>query len=268
MGFRYAAGVEYDGSCFLGWQRQRQSPTVQACVEQSLSRVADHPVVVHCAGRTDTGVHAQCQVIHFESSAVRDERAWVLGANTVLHPGASLLWVRLVDDRFHARFSATRRRYRYRILNRWVRPALERGRVAWIRKPLDADRMHRAAQALLGEHDFSSFRAQGCQSRSPVREVHEIRIERVGNEVWLDIEANAFLYHMVRNIAGALISIGQSDKPVDWLEELLGQRDRRRAGVTAVPHGLTFMYPSYPDYSELPIRNNVNFPQADDSLTD
>ncbi|AKS42412.1 tRNA pseudouridine(38-40) synthase TruA [Wenzhouxiangella marina] len=257
---RLAAGVEYDGTRFFGWQRQRQSPTVQASVEAALARVADHPVTVHCAGRTDTGVHARCQVIHFETEAERSERSWVLGANTVLHEGATLLWVRQVDDRFHARFSATRRRYRYRILNRWVRPAIELGRMSWIRHPLDAGRMHEAAQALLGEHDFSSFRARGCQAKSPVRTVHSVAVSRSGCEVRIDIEANAFVYHMVRNIAGALIAVGDDRRPISWIESLLEARDRTQAGITAPADGLTFMYPTYPDFPELPIREEVGFP--------
>lgn len=257
---RLAAGVEYDGSGFYGWQRQRQSPTVQASVESALSQVADHPITVHCAGRTDTGVHARCQVIHFDAHVERSERAWVLGSNTRLHPGASLLWVRPVSGDFHARFSARSRRYRYRILNRWVRPALERGRVAWIRHPLDAAVMQEAARHLLGEHDFSSFRAVGCQARSPVRRVTELNVSRQGDEVFIDIQANAFVYHMVRNIAGVLIAIGQGRRPSDWAAEVLAARDRTLAGVTAPPDGLTFIAADYPDYPELPIHADPGFP--------
>lgn len=258
---RLAAGVEYDGTGFYGWQRQRQSPTVQESVEQALSQVADHPVIVHCAGRTDTGVHARCQVVHFDTSAQRSERSWVLGANTVLHPGASILWVREVDERFHARFSATRRRYEYRILNRWVRPAIARGRVAWIRQPLDAGLMNEAAQQLVGEHDFSSFRARGCQARTPVRRLHSISVVRDGCEVRLDIQANAFVYHMVRNIAGALVAVGDQRRPPAWIGEILEARDRTIAGVTAPAQGLYFMSASYPDYPQLPIDVPVGFPR-------
>jgi tRNA pseudouridine38-40 synthase len=257
---RLAAGVEYDGSGFYGWQRQRQSPTVQACVEQALSRVANEPITVHCAGRTDTGVHALCQVIHFDTNARRSERAWVLGANTGLNSGASLLWVRAVDTDFHARFSATRRRYHYRIINRWVRPAIDRDRVAWIRVPLDADRMQRAAQDLVGEHDFSSFRAVGCQARSPVRTIHHVEVVRRDCEIGIDIEANAFVYHMVRNIAGCLIAVGQGKQEVDWIKTLLAARDRTRAGPTAPAQGLFFMQAEYPDYPQLPIGESVGFP--------
>ena len=261
---RLAAGIEYDGSGFFGWQRQRQSPTVQECLEQALSRVADHPVTVHCAGRTDTGVHGHCQVVHFDSMAERRERSWVLGANTHLHPGISVLWVRPVDDDFHARFSATRRRYRYRMLNRWVRPAIERGRVAWIRHPLDAGRMHEAAQALVGEHDFSSFRAVGCQAKSPVRRIHHLSVARQGSEVIVDIEANAFVYHMVRNIAGTLIQVGRGERPVHWPAGVLEARDRTVAGPTAPAEGLYFVAPAYPDYPDLPIGLDIDFPPRDD----
>lgn len=261
---RLAAGIEYDGSGFYGWQRQRQSPTVQACLESALSRVADHPVTVHCAGRTDTGVHAHCQVVHFDALVERRERSWVLGANTHLDAGISVLWVRPVDDDFHARFSATRRRYHYRMLNRWVRPALDRRRVAWIRRPLDAGRMHEAAQALLGEHDFSSFRAVGCQAKSPVREVHRLSVVRHGSEVVIDIEANAFVYHMVRNIAGTLIPVGRGERSVLWPGEVLAATDRTVAGPTAPAEGLYFVAPRYPDYPQLPVDQEIDFPPRDD----
>ncbi len=258
---RLAAGVEYDGSGFFGWQRQRQTPTVQASLEAALAKVANHALTVHCAGRTDTGVHAFCQVIHFDTSAVRSERSWILGTNSQLVPGVSVIWVKQVADDFHARFSARRRSYRYRILNRWIRPAIERGRVAWVRYPLDAERMHAAAQALLGEHDFSSFRAVGCQARSPVRTVYAAGVRRSGQEVVLEIEANAFVYHMVRNIAGALIAVGRGLQPVSWLKELLDKRDRTAAGVTAPAEGLYFVAPSYPDCPELPVNQEISFPQ-------
>jgi len=257
---RLAAGIEYDGAPFYGWQRQRQSPTVQEVVEVALSRVANHPVDTYCSGRTDTGVHGRCQVIHFDSAAERSERDWVLGSNTELHSAATVLWVRPVPDSFHARFSAARRRYRYLILNRWVRPALDRRRVAWVRYPLDVDRMHEAAQALLGKHDFSSFRARHCQAKSPVKIVHEVGVERHESEVRIDIEASAFVYHMVRNIAGSLIAVGRHQQSVSWMAELLAARDRTHAGMTAPAHGLTFMHPSYPDYPDLPVQGDGAFP--------
>ena len=257
---RLAAGVEYDGSGFFGWQRQRQSPTVQECLEEALAQVADHPLQVHCSGRTDTGVHARCQVVHFDTTSRRAERSWVLGANTHLPVGITLLWVRPVPEDFHARFSARRRWYRYRILNRWVRPAMERGRVAWVRHPLDASVMHAGALHLLGEHDFSSFRAAGCQSRSPVREVGAVAVQRHGQEIWFDIEVNAVLYHMVRNLAGALIAVGRGQKSPHWINELLQLRDRTAGGITAPAEGLYFQYPSYPDFPDLPTRLEVGFP--------
>jgi tRNA pseudouridine38-40 synthase len=258
---RLAAGVEYDGCGFFGWQRQRQTPTVQACLEEALASVANHPLSVHCAGRTDTGVHARCQVVHFDTHAERSERSWVLGTNTRLPDGISLLWVRAVDDDFHARFSARRRRYRYRILNRWVRPAIERGRVAWIRHRLDERLMDEAACSLVGEHDFSSFRAVGCQARSPVRTVFEAGVVRCGHELHFDIEANAFVYHMVRNIAGSLIRVGQGLAPPGWIAELLEKRDRTAAGATAPSQGLYFVAPSYPEFSYLPTHQEIDFPE-------
>lgn len=260
---RLAAGVEYDGHGFYGWQRQRQSPTVQECLEAAIGQVADEPVTVHCAGRTDTGVHAVCQVIHFDTTARRSERSWVLGTNTNLAPGISLLWAREVDEQFHARFSATRRYYRYRILNRWVRPAIERDRVAWVRHPLSAERMNEAAQALVGEHDFSSFRAVGCQAKSPVRTVHRIDVQRHGHEIVIDVEANAFVYHMVRNVAGTLMRVGSGERPVSWVEQVLAARDRTVAGITAPAAGLYFMAPSYPGYPELPAGRPVGFQHED-----
>jgi tRNA pseudouridine38-40 synthase len=258
---RLAAGVEYDGSGFFGWQRQRQTPTVQACLEDALGKVANHPLSVHCAGRTDTGVHASCQVVHFDSDASRSERSWVLGTNSQLPGGISLLWVRPVTDDFHARFSARRRRYRYRILNRWVRPAIQRGRVAWVRHRLDASVMDEAAGLLVGEHDFSSFRAVGCQARSPTRTVHEAAVTRSGSELCFDIEANAFVYHMVRNIAGSLIQVGRGLKPPEWIAELLRLRDRTAAGATAPAEGLCFVAPSYPDFPDLPTHQEIDFPE-------
>ena len=258
---RLAAGVEYDGSGFLGWQRQRQTPTVQACLEEALSSVANHPLTIHCAGRTDSGVHARCQVVHFDTEARRSERAWVLGTNTRLPDGISLLWARPVDEQFHARFSARRRRYRYRILNRWIRPAIERGRVTWIRHRLDEDLMAEAARSLLGEHDFTSFRAVGCQARSPVRHVFEAGVVRRGHELHFDIEANAFVYHMVRNIAGSLIQVGRGLERPGWIRELLDLRDRTAAGITAPAQGLYFVAPTYPDFPDLPTHQDIDFPE-------
>ena len=249
---RIAACVEYDGSGFCGWQRQEGVRTVQACVEQALSKVADHELRVICAGRTDTGVHAVGQVIHFESEAPRRMRSWVLGANANLPGDISIQWAQPVAEDFHARFSARARRYRYIILNRWVRPAILRSRVTWIHKALDAELMQLGAEHLLGEHDFSTFRALGCQAKSPVRTVHTLRVTRAGDFIYIDIMANAFLHHMVRNIAGVLIAVGAGEQSPGWVAELLDMQDRKLGGVTAPPDGLYFVHVTYDEGFELP----------------
>ena len=234
---RYAIGLEYDGSQFYGWQIQRQEPTVQGCLEQAIAAVADHEARVTCSGRTDTGVHALCQVAHFDSDAHRAERSWILGLNSNLPAGISVLWIRNVDDSFHARFSAYARSYRYVILNRWIRPALDAKRMSWCRTPLDADKMNQSAQFLMGEHDFTSFRAQACQARHAVREIQQIAVERQGNVVSLDVTANGFLYHMVRNIAGSLLQVGSGEQETSWVREVLKKMDRSLAAPTAPPEG-------------------------------
>ncbi|HEX7369704.1 MAG TPA: tRNA pseudouridine(38-40) synthase TruA [Rhodanobacteraceae bacterium] len=249
---RVALGIEYDGTDFFGWQRLAHGPSVQAEVESALSFVANHPVEVTCAGRTDAGVHARCQVVHFDTDANRDARAWVLGATTRLPRTVAVLWAQSVPDDFSARFSARARRYRYTILNRPVRPALDARFLAWERVPLDADAMHVAAQALLGEQDFSSFRAVSCQASHARRNVIAISVRRDGQRVIVDIQANAFLHHMVRNIVGSLLEIGRGEKSVGWIAELLAARDRNVAGVTAMPQGLVFMGPRYPPEWGLP----------------
>lgn len=249
---RYAIGLEYDGSEFLGWQVQRQEPTVQGCLERALSRVANGEVRATCCGRTDTGVHALGQVAHFDSDAERAERDWVLGINSHLPAGASVLWIRPVDETFHARFSAFARSYRYLVLNRWIRPALDARRMSWCRVPLDAERMHEAAQALRGEHDFTSFRAGACQARHAVREIQDISVRRSGDVVALEVTANGFLYHMVRNIAGTLLRVGQGEAAVDWPGQVLTLRDRSKAAPTAGPEGLYFVKARYPDRYGLP----------------
>src|SRR5579875_1009965 len=237
---RVALGIEYDGTDFFGWQRLGHGPSIQAEIEAALSFVANHPVEVTCAGRTDAGVHARCQVAHFDTTAEREERAWVLGATTRLPHAIAVLWARAMPRDFHARFSARARRYRYVILNRPIRPALEARFVAWERVPLDADAMHASAQALLGEQDFSSFRAVSCQARHALRHVGAVSVRREGECVTVEIEANAFLHHMVRNIVGSLLEVGRGERSVGWIAELLAARDRSVAGVTAMPQGLTF----------------------------
>ena len=243
---RYALGIEYDGSEFLGWQIQRQAPTVQGVLESALARVADHEARVTACGRTDTGVHAVCQVAHFDSASQRAERSWILGLNSHLPRAASVVWIRSVSDDFHARFSAFARSYRYRIANRWIRPALEARYVSWYRRPLDAGRMHEDAQCLLGEHDFSSFRALACQARSPVRTLYRLDIKRSGAYLYVDVEANAFLHHMVRNIAGVLIAVGRGVHHSHWVQDILDRRDRTQGGVTAPANGLYLVGVRYP----------------------
>jgi len=249
---RVALGIEYDGTDFFGWQRLSHGPSVQAEVEAALSFVADHPVEVTCAGRTDAGVHARCQVVHFDAHVERDPRAWMLGATTRLPRPVAVLWAKAMPEDFHARFSARARRYRYAILNRAIRPALDARFLSWERGPLDAEAMHAAAQALVGEHDFSSFRAVSCQARHARRNVIAVGVHREGEQVIVEIEANAFLHHMVRNIVGSLLEVGRGERPVDWIAELLGARNREVGGVTAPPQGLTFIGPRYPAEWRLP----------------
>ncbi|WP_049622914.1 tRNA pseudouridine(38-40) synthase TruA [Frateuria defendens] len=249
---RIALGIEYDGTDFLGWQRLSHGRTVQGELERALSAVAAQPVTVNCAGRTDAGVHGRCQVVHFDTTAQRALRGWVLGGCANLPPGVAVLWAQEVPEAFHARFSARSRRYRYTILNRPVRAALDARYVTWERQPLDAGRMHAAAQALLGEHDFSAFRAVSCQASHPRREMLAIGVRREGEQVIVEVEANAFLHHMVRNIVGSLLPVGRGERPVEWMAELLAGRDREVAGPTAPATGLTFIGPRYEAHWGLP----------------
>lgn len=257
---RYALGIEYDGSAFSGWQRLSKlgvtdadvPPSVQSALEQAISQVANAETETVCAGRTDAGVHGLRQVVHFDSEASRDPRAWMLGVTSCLPPQVAAVWCREVDGKFHARFSALARRYRYRILNRTVRPAYQRDYLSWERKPLDAALMHDAAQALLGENDFSAFRSSQCQATHAMRELQYIDVRREGECVVVDVQANAFLHHMVRNIVGSLLVIGAGEASVDWMGELLAGRDRTVAGPTAPPNGLTFVGPLYGSEWNLP----------------
>jgi tRNA pseudouridine38-40 synthase len=251
---RYAMGVEYDGSEFSGWQRLSKHGesdpegylTLQSVIEEALSFVAGTPIETICAGRTDAGVHATGQVIHFDSPVRRDPRGWVLGTTSKLPPAMGALWCVPVGDDFHARFSARARRYRYSILNRMIRPALNRQVLTWERRPLDAVAMHRAAQALLGEKDFSAFRTVHCQAPHARRELQEITVAREGDVVTVEVQANAFLHHMVRNIVGSLLVVGRGDAPEAWIAELLAGQDRTLAGPTAPSSGLVFLGPRYP----------------------
>lgn len=246
MSFRVALGVEYDGTSYLGWQVQHHGPSVQMVLQKALSQVADQSIEVVCSGRTDAGVHGQCQVVHFDCSHERSERAFVLGSNSALPPDVAVLWAQRVADDFHARFSARRRRYRYRLLNRPVRAALLARQVAWERRPLDLAAMQAAAPALLGTHDFSAFRTVHCQAPSPVRTLHRIELRRSEDVIEFELEANAFLHHMVRNIVGSLMVVGRGEQPQDWIAKVLASRDRCQAGPTAAAAGLLFVGPLYP----------------------
>ena len=249
---RYALGIEYDGTGFCGWQRQSHAPSVQQSVENALATVANHPVTVICAGRTDTGVHARGQVVHFDSPAERSKRQWMLGINSNLPDSVRILWIREVDDSFHARFAAFSRSYQYSILNRWVSPAIGASYFGWCRSALDVTLMHEAAQVLLGRHDFSAFRSAGCSAQHATREVTAINVARREDIVTIDITANAFLYHMVRNIVGSLITVGNGEKTVRWFAGVFEGRDRKLAGVTAESQGLCFMNVRYEPKYNLP----------------
>ncbi len=256
---RIALGIEYDGSAFSGWQRQENAPSVQETLEQSLSKVANTEIKTVCAGRTDTGVHAYGQVVHFDTTVDRQEINWVLGVNSYVLPDVRVIWAKDVSMDFHARYSATARHYRYILYNHPIRPSLRRHYVGWYYRALRADKMGEAARHWLGKHDFSSFRAVNCQSPTPVREIHEIRVIRQGEEIVIDIVANAFLYHMVRNMIGTLIEIGTGQKDPKWAHEVLEARDRCQAGITFAPYGLYLVGVTYPEHFHLPqstIRHN------------
>jgi len=249
---RYAMGVEYVGTNFSGWQKQPDQRCVQSELEKILGSIANEEINTICAGRTDTGVHALGQVVHFDTSAQRDQRNWLLGSNTLLPNDISIAWVKQVDAEFHARFGANARSYRYIISNRFARSAVYDKRALWIYKPLDHEAMHIAAQALVGEHDFSSLRGADCQSNTPFRNVHNISVKRNDNWIFVDVTANAFLHHMVRNIVGSLLAVGEGKKPTQWIAEMLAEKDRSAAGVTAAACGLYFMHVFYPPSFGLP----------------
>jgi tRNA pseudouridine38-40 synthase len=247
-----AAIVEYDGTDFAGWQSQVHSVSVQDAVQDAVGFVAGHPVIAICAGRTDAGVHAAGQVIHFDTVAVRTPRAWVLGVNTRLPPAIALQWAGEGAAGFHARHAAVRRIYRYIILNRSARSALQRTRTAWIHRALDADAMQSAAQVLVGEHDFSAFRSIECQSKTPVRKVARIEVRRSGDTVWVEIEANAYLHHMVRNIVGTLLDVQREPDPAAAMTRILAGGERREAGITAPAAGLYLWRVEYPIHYGIP----------------
>lgn len=250
---RYALGIEYDGSRYYGWQRQQEVASIQECLEKALSKVANEPVNVFCAGRTDAGVHATGQVVHFETQAARKEVAWTMGVNANLPVDIAVRWVKQVDEGFHARFSATARRYRYVIFNHRYRPAILGRGITHFHLPLDAERMHRAGQSLLGENDFTSFRAVQCQSKSPWRDVKHLSVSRSGQYIIVDIKANAFVHHMVRNIVGSLLEVGCGNQQEQWIAELLEAKDRTLAAATAKAEGLYLVAVDYPVEFNLPV---------------
>lgn len=249
---RIALGLEYDGSRYSGWQRQHHADTVQYRLEKALSKIANQPVETVCAGRTDAGVHATNQVVHFDVSQPRQDAAWTLGVNSNLPADIAVRWAKPVDDEFSARFSASARRYRYIIANTRLRPGIHAHGVSHYHQPLDEQAMQAATPALLGEHDFTSFRAAQCQSKSAHRHISHLRVTRRGDFIIVDIKANAFLHHMVRNIVGSLIVIGRHQQPPAWLGELLQAKDRTLAAATAKPGGLYLVAVDYPSYNDIP----------------
>jgi len=249
---RIALGVEYDGSRFCGWQTQPEGCAVQDALERALREIAGAPVATACAGRTDAGVHALGQVIHFDTDAQRPASAWVRGTNALLPQPLAVTWAREVAGEFHARYSALTRSYRYILLNDSIRPAAGHTRVGWFHLPLDLEKMRDAARYLVGEHDFSAFRSSECQARSPVRTVKRLELFRKGGYVVVDVQANAFLHHMVRNIVGCLVYVGKGRFPPDWLGELLAARDRTRGAPTFPAAGLYLLRVEYGPEWNLP----------------
>ncbi len=243
---KYVAGIQYDGFAYSGWQKQKHVLSVQQLLEQALSTIADEGITVYCSGRTDTGVHAKEQVIHFETNAQRKDYAWRMGCNSKLPDDIRVLWCHEIESGFHARFSAIARQYRYIIYNAKAESALLKNRVLWLPYSLNVDAMNIAAQDLLGENDFSSFRASGCQANTPFRNIHKITVFRQRDFVIIDITANAFLHHMVRNIVGSLLEVGRNRQAVNWMKNLLLYKDRNKAGVTAAASGLYFIKAVYP----------------------
>ncbi len=250
---RFAVGVEYDGTAYAGWQTQQSARSVQQVTEAAFSHVAAQPVGLICAGRTDAGVHARWQVAHFDTNANRPLRAWLLGSNSELPPDISIAWVRPVPMHFHARYTAQARTYRYVILNRTTRSAFATNRAASIFKPLDHERMAEAAMALIGSHDFSAFRSADCQAKSPIRNVEKLTVVRQGDWILIEATANAYLHHMMHNMAGLLIAIGRGDGPASWAKEVLEGRDRKRNAATAPAEGLYFWGVRYPAVFGLPV---------------
>lgn len=250
---RFALGIDYEGTHYRGWQTQQEGvPSIQSTIEGVLTRIADHPVIIHAAGRTDAGVHASGMIAHFDTSAIRGHKSWLLGSNTWLPKDIALRWIHPVSNDFHARFKAVARRYRYIIFNSGQRSSQLAGKVTWHYHPLNVERMKIAASYLVGQHNFNSFRAVGCQSRNPNRHVHFVNLTKRGSLIILDIQADGFLHHMVRNIAGVLMAIGEGKAEPEWVQELLKVQDRTQGGVTASGSGLYFVDALYPPEFELP----------------
>lgn len=257
---RVALGVEYDGAGYAGWQSQPHGRTIQDVLEKALSVIADEPIRTVCAGRTDAGVHALAQVVHFDTLARRPDSAWVRGTNAELPPHVAVRWAASVESDFHARFSARSRSYRYLLLNRSVRPAVDHGRVGWFHAPLDVEAMRAAAACLVGEHDFSAFRAAECQAKSPIKNVLAIDISRLNETICFQITANAFLHHMVRNLVGSLVYVGKGKRPPSWLQEVLASRNRAIAAPTFDAAGLYFAGVEYEERWRLPQRGRIMAP--------
>ena len=255
---RIALGISYSGSAYEGWQSQLSGRTVQDKLEQALGKFTAQPVRVMCAGRTDAGVHALMQVVHFDTLIERETASWVRGTNAFLPADIAVQWARVMPDDFHSRGSAIARRYAYIVLESPVRPSVDAGRVGWIYRPLNAAAMQQAALHLLGEHDFSAFRAAQCQAKTPVKTISRIDISRravTGPSYWrFEFEANAFLHHMIRNIMGCLLAVGQGKQAPEWMLEVLEARRRDAAAPTFSPDGLYFLGPLYEDCYGLPTR--------------
>lgn len=250
---RLALGIEYNGASYYGWQRQQTVISVQQKVEEALTAIANEPIKAVCAGRTDAGVHATCQVVHFDTNSQRPDRAWTIGLNRFLPDSIAVKWVKTVNEDFHARFSATARRYRYIIYNHRLRNSILAKGVTHIHTgELDHQLMHQGAQHLVGRHDFSAFRAVNCQANTPVRQMSHIDVSRFGDYIMIDVQANAFLHHMVRNITGSLVKVGNKEHPPLWMKTLLQGKDRTKAAATAKPNGLYLVHVTYPDHFDLP----------------
>lgn len=249
---RVALGVEYAGSDFCGWQYQPHARTVQGELQKAVSKVANHEIEVFAAGRTDTGVHALNQVVHFDTDSIREQRGWLLGINANLPKDVNVSWVRTVDNDFNARFSAIKRSYRYLILNRLSRSAVHHQRMWWHYHALDIELMQAAADQLIGRHDFSAFRASECQAKSPIKTLDKIVVSREQDCIAIDVEAKSFLHHMVRNLVGVMTAIGEGSKPVNWAGEVLRSADRSQGGITAPPDGLYLVDVQYPSHYSLP----------------